>query len=362
MTKLFKRASITLAATMLYASVAYSADEKNPPIKPTAETVTRVYDVRSILQTVRDYPASAAMEGPVPAAVFEDFSRANAAAGFGMVPSPDKPAAPDMRTDLMTLIREAVDPESWRENGGAYGSIRIVRDAMIVTQTSENHQAVGNILSQLGETQQRAVRVRATWVTIGPDTESFIHRDAEKKEGRPQDKSAVFPAVDLQGLAKASLDSVRYDGEIVCLNGQTVHIEAGTGKSVVTALSPVVGQSSVGYDARVQYVRSGATLQVTPTIDPSGDVVLDLRSSVVELDPSTGTAMIDLAKVTPTTQGVLTGGGTSIMEKLGAASQSFATTVRLPVGRPVLVGGMTMTKGEKGGGQLYLVIQVNTGD
>jgi type II secretory pathway component GspD/PulD (secretin) len=351
-----------MVCALLFVGSAVRAQNKDAAPK----VITRVYDVASFLQRVTDYPyrgmASAKSIAMGEAAPQMGMEAEGMGAGMlhGTAPKSKGKSSEDQEEELVTLIKETVDPESWRDNGGSVGSARILHSMLIVTQTEENQQALGELLSQLRESTQRAVRVRASWITVTNTTDQFIDR---KPAAQPLPGSApVFPLVDLAGLVRAQADAIRYRGEIVCFNRQTVHIAAGRGRSVVTGVNPVVGTSVVGYDPTVEYVRSGAMLQVTPTISGDGGVVIDLQSSVNEIDEPQNDVLLDLTKVGATTQPIGPSGGITQIERLSALSQNFATTVRLPVGKPVLIGGMTMSSQGNDSQQLYLVWEVVAGE
>lgn len=55
--------------------------------------------------------------------------------------------------ELMHVITQSVDPESWREAGGPSGSIAKVsaKQSLVITQTYRNHYAIKKLLKQLAE-------------------------------------------------------------------------------------------------------------------------------------------------------------------------------------------------------------------
>lgn len=319
------------------------------------KTVTRVYDVKAFVEETPDYP----LRGE------RDSSERGGGQGLlsGYLNEQKESeklqeARVKMLDELRSLIKDTVDPESWRDNGGALGNVRLLGNRMIVTQTPANQQLVGSLLDQLLSEQQRVVRVRANWITLDESAEAFVSRQGD---GEAAQNARTFPVVDVDGLVKANPDALRYRGEIVCFNGQTVHLSAGPGRLVMTDLNPVVGQDSVGYDPDVEYLRSGATLQITPTIQQGG-VVVDLLSAVNELDPPTDERLFDAVQASPTTRGTLPLGGVTHLDRFSARSQEFATTAVLPVGKPVLIGGMTMPAKGPDAQQLYLVLEVIAGE
>jgi hypothetical protein len=51
--------------------------------------------------------------------------------------------------NMVELITDTIDPESWRDNGGMIGSIRELRGRLLVTQTWSNHERIAEDLYAL---------------------------------------------------------------------------------------------------------------------------------------------------------------------------------------------------------------------
>ncbi|MEE8169817.1 MAG: hypothetical protein V3T70_04650, partial [Phycisphaerae bacterium] len=64
------------------------------------------------------------------------------------------------------LIQSTIDPESWREAGGNIGSIRPLRNQLIVTQTSTAHQQLRDLLRQLREAHAIQIAVEARFISV----------------------------------------------------------------------------------------------------------------------------------------------------------------------------------------------------
>jgi hypothetical protein len=292
---------IVLLAMASCASVVPRAHAQDKPKPAAAEredvVITRVYDIRDLTRQIPDYPFLGSVVGSIPR-VAETRPPEGGGGLFGdQKPAAAKRTPETMATEVMNLVKETVEPESWRDAGGTVGAIRVVDGVLVVTQTQSAQQMIASLFEQFRETKARIVRIRARWITLDDAQLARI-------QGGPSTRPAsVFPAVDVAGLLKESPDAVKYRGEIACYNWQTVHLVAGHVRSAVTDLSPVVGQGAIGYDATVEFVRSGAMLQVTPMVQPDGTVALDLHSLVNELDEPSG--LIDLKKLTPATAGVI---------------------------------------------------------
>jgi len=67
---------------------------------------------------------------------------------------------------LIELIQQTIDPETWRAGGGNIGSIRALRNQLIVTQTSTAHQQLRDLLRQLREAHSIQIAVEARFITV----------------------------------------------------------------------------------------------------------------------------------------------------------------------------------------------------
>jgi hypothetical protein len=73
---------------------------------------------------------------------------------------------------------------------------------------------------------------------------------------------------------------------------------------------------------------------------------------------------IDLSKAPatqPVVQADLVNATATMIDRLNVVNQEFATTVRLPIGKKVLLGGMTLEPASQTdpGRQLYLVVELD---
>jgi hypothetical protein len=120
-------------------------------------------------------------------------------------------------------------------------------------------------------------------------------------------------------------------------------------------------QRNVGYQPIVEKPVIGALLEIRPTIAQGRSAVVDLKSTVT--GPTATTADALAAPPAPPE-----------VDRIAIHSQELATTMRVPLGEPVLVGGLTLkpaeaqsmldlgaAEGAVGGPefpQLYLVLEV----
>ncbi len=67
---------------------------------------------------------------------------------------------------LMDILRQTVEPDSWRETGGGDGSLRELNGQLIVYNTSEAHRQVVDLLTQLRETRALQISVECRFLNV----------------------------------------------------------------------------------------------------------------------------------------------------------------------------------------------------
>jgi hypothetical protein len=245
--------------------------------------------------------------------------------------------------DLIDAIQETIAPETWSATGG--GKITTLGTSLIVSAEEPVHQQVEALMAQLRERwgTVRTVTVRADWLWL---TEGEL---ADLTENGHVERARLREARD---EADANEDRPGgYSANITCYNGQTVHVVAGGQSLAVTGVVPVVGADSVGYQPLVAMIQEGAVLQITPTASTSGRyVVLDVHSRVSQVrerEIERGAEPNQFAALP-----------VPAIDRPLLMNQRLSTTLRIPVGQPALVGGMTF-ESEPGPGEpnLYLFVE-----
>jgi hypothetical protein len=325
------------------------------------KTVIRTYDLTELFRVPRNYPLP---PGVAPSSHLAQFERTPMGAD-GMFGGPGGmssggfggemgiPTQPPTTDTVVSLIVGTVAPETWREAGGALGSARLLGTRLVVSQTEPNHKLIEDLLNGIRDEGGGAymVRVNAYWVQLTPE-------DLRAIAGKSTDAAA---AATLKEVPDALLTDAKLysSGQTLGFNGQTVHVASGRANTIVTGIEPIVAQQAVGYKLETATVQSGVALQVTPQVLREGKMIaLDLHSIVTELDDAA--PLPDprvLGQDGPTTKPI----EQAIGNRSRVASQEFSTTARVPVGKKVLIGGMTFDPGAGADGakQLYLVIEAN---
>jgi hypothetical protein len=319
------------------------------------ETITRTYELGDMMRVTRHYPLDPSM---VPATRIggdpSQDGRSMFGGGGGGGGEGQAEVQPTATPEAMTsIIMETIEPESWRDKGGSMGSLRFLGSRLIVTHTPDAHKALSNLLQELSAGGAYMVAVRAQWVTFTPAELNEIYAKAGGQEGEKKGSRAV---VEVHAAALRD-DNIYSQGQTLGYNGQTVHVASGRGNTVVTGMDPVVGQNAVGYQLQTAVIQSGVALQVTPQVlDEGQTVALDVRSVVSEVEGS-----VD-SRAVPQTQPVSEREAMLFVDRPSVIAQQFSTTVRVPAGKKILIGGMTLDPAAKAKGakQLYLVLEATT--
>jgi mRNA interferase MazF len=135
-------------------------------------------------------------------------------------------------------------------------------------------------------------------------------------------------------------------GRIACTSGQLVHLAAGERRVVATGAVPVVG-GGIGYQPEIATANVGIVLEVRPTVaHDRKTAVLDVRNIVTQWRKPGTPIKVD-------------GDATARVDRVVMPTQQFAATMRVPIGRPVLIGGITLAPTDGQSKELYLVIQTS---
>ena len=342
-----------LAACAVLAFTAFSFAQATQPAaqaEAKPQVITRVYDFRDLMMTIGDYPFAGRIGAPSEKdVVMLSGTPSNATT---------QPTRSERIDELIRLIQETVDADSWRDAGGTVGSIRELSGLLVVTQTAEAHKQIETLLGQLREDHLRTVRVQADWVMLTPEQARALLAGDSKNDGKVSAR-----LIDPAALAKVG-ESIAFHAELSCFSGQTVSISAGRTRTAIVDQQAVVAQDAATLSPTVRQIQAGAMLQLTPTLETTLDTaVVDVHSHVADwTEPGHAEVTTRQTQATPT--GVKMGGeGPATIDRLNLLTQEFRTTARVPVGKPVLIGGMSSEPSQtaSGGGQLYLILQLTAG-
>lgn len=409
-----QRETLPVAATGPASTRAVAADSKpavgngsmlEPPATadlPPPPVDLRVYDIRDLIADVPGLTDS-------PDLLADDFSRgiashaqatarASAQLMQGNICFPARRRPIEIREgqsdemdpreqsieDVTRLITDSVSPDSWRETGGMYGSIKELSGQLVITQTADNHRAVATLLTQIRESRSINARVHAHWVLVADRADLDKVLKPASALGSSRGSSATRPSLSTRPAALlattvadlAALPSVlaSFDAETVCVNGQRVMLAAVRNRSAGPAGAASATPAGAIAAPVPSPLLSGLSLDVQQVLSPdraTAVLTLDAQWKEAWVEPTAGgSATYRTSAVTrPTTAG--SGGGKSSAaaeikipaDRRDGRTQEIRTSARVPVGQMVLIGGTTLdpavpAAGGKSPPRLYLFVEV----
>jgi hypothetical protein len=324
--------------------------------------VIHMYNVQDLMLG-RDFPYRStvmpptSLEPDMSGPAYGSAEAAAAAGGRGQLfgatePAEDRSAASALTPNvLVDLIQRTVEPDSWIENGGR-GKIDRVGALLVVTQTAENHKKIAELLEQF-RTDRPMIGIEAKWMLLD---------DAQVALIVPEDAARRTVPIQVTAAAlKEAKATVVYRAQVTCFDRQTTHMVSGQAQTLMANVTPVVAEAAVAWDPTISTMLWGALLEITPALTPGGNsVILKLHSSITEGSMRT-------KQVTSATPGGASGTKDGVSAATAKAEielpefllHTFRTTVRAPLDKGILIGGMTSPKAIDGK-VLYLFLQVSS--
>jgi beta-lactamase regulating signal transducer with metallopeptidase domain len=237
-------------------------------------TSTRTYDIRDLLVEVPDYEP--------------DFSP-SATAGLTTKPATtrEKRMTRQERVELLIrLIKETIDPDSWRDNGGIVGAVKELSGQLVVTQSAEAQRQLTNLLLQLRQTRSLQVQVDTKFVLLDAwAVERFnLHAAPATRTTRPstlltdvQIESLLHPT---DGKSHAKLIA---GPRLQVYNGQRGYVLAATQRRYISGYSMDAARNH--FDPTLETAEQGAIVDVQATISSDRKyATLTLRPRITRLD------------------------------------------------------------------------------
>ena len=325
--------------------------------------------------------------------------------GTGTSEEDEGPSREELVEQITTLIKTNISSDSWQDNGGTVGTLSELNGTLIVTQTPENQERVAALLEKLREQRAIQVTVEARFLTvqrnyledIGVDfdfafnttgrtddnlTQVNIGNSTADFTGAPSTgvpgsigETAVGLTANAPGGAPITftfLDDFQVNllvratqaaqtttsltaPRLTLFNGQRAFIAVQTLRAYVSDLEPVVADSAAAFDPEVETIPTGVSLDVQATVSADRKyVTLTLRPTLSAL-LNIFTFTFGGQTTTTAAAGGDPGGGTTIVTGDAAGSAGagivqlpetqvtqIATTVSVPDGGTLLLGGQTL--------------------
>jgi len=334
-----RRLAVSIAA--LFALAALPTMAWGQQAAETAEYSLRTYDVGDLVLNVPDYPYPSdtvglnrfGAPGGIPGG---PGGFGGGGGGFGATTTgsmggmtarvsqrqvTESVSAGITMDDILRVVINVVAPPAWSDNGGE-GEIQRLGTSLVVWQTAAVHEHIRDLLGQLRAEsgERKTVSIDARWLLLNSDElDEMLLSEASPAE------------VDREVLETYTRRPANIRGVTNCFSGQLVYIVGGTRRNHVSGQIPVVG-SGVGYQPIIEKTNFGALLQIRPTVMKGGQEAVVNVISTVSAPGVTVRSDQDAGGY---------GVASPMVDRVAIEIQELATTFRVPLGKPVLVGGLT---------------------
>lgn len=174
--------------------------------------------------------------------------------------------------EAIDLMQSLVEPESWREAGGAVGSIRSSGNLIIVTQTLDAHRQIESLLSFIRRAAPSALDADA-WIVRIPRNNAADWRTAIG-ESFPRIPADRVPAA----LRREAGIKVMFHGTSSGFNGRRIWFSNLSQRFVLGSYLPVLGDGVWSVQPVVESVNEGLELIALPLVAPdSQSLTLDVQ-------------------------------------------------------------------------------------
>jgi hypothetical protein len=286
--------------------------------------------------------------------------------------------------ELVQAIQTFVDPDSWNEQG----ELQVLGGALVVKQTPENHDLIAELLKEIRSSlgNRRTVSIDARWLLLSSDDLDAL---LDKENTAESTLLASRKQLDDHMRESSSLRAITH-----CFSGQKIYVVSGSKQNVVSGYIPVVGaleveeelEPVVSRDGRVRAItvqhsegmgpmRSESKVGYQPIVEkPNLGVLLELRPTLVGGEEQF--AIVDLkSTLSFSAAGAalpiqpMGNGLAPQVDRVKIETAELATTLRVPLGKPVIVGGLTQRPGQpvdasvdgadaQEAKQIYLILEV----
>ncbi len=129
-----------------------------------------VYDVKDLLMPIPNFDDAPSMDINDSLAFARAGDVRSTSSGQAIYPRGygeyDAERVDEDANQLVSLIRQTIDPDSWRANNGTVGSITEINGQLVITQTPTGHGRIGGLLSKLREQRAIQVAVESRFITV----------------------------------------------------------------------------------------------------------------------------------------------------------------------------------------------------
>ena len=223
----------------------------------------------------------------------------------------------------------------------------------------------------------RTISIRAHWLWLTNAQLETIAPEPKPGPGEPVISATPYGVINdaefAKLLAAPAVNGMKvsaYRAAVTCYNGQTVSALAGVQRSFVSGVNRTNSQGKEGREVKSEsletsLVEEGAGLQVTPLSTTSGKyTVLDVHTrvnSLVKQPLKAAPTVVEEVRADKPAAALSAESTDTKVDRQALQSYRLSTTLRVPSGRWMLVGGMTPSApdGRPEDADLYLIVRVN---
>lgn len=269
------------------------------------------------------------------------------------------------QADLIKTIKKTIAPDIWEEAGGP-ATIATLGNAYVISADEETHEQIDGLLNLFRKKwgTLRTVSIRAYWVWLSDDElDGLLVKKPADANSAANHAFGLIDEAKWPDVLKREKGKRGKRATITCYNGQTVSTVSGNEQLIVRNIKPVLlkgdddlPQGRVAYRTEMGSLLDGVALQVTPIANVAGDVVLLDVHSRVGIVSMPAKQLEKVAKVDgngPTPADLV-----SVIDRPESSVSKLETTIRAPIDRLMLVGGMSFNQGDEAGSDIYLFVKV----
>jgi hypothetical protein len=286
---------------------------------------------------------------------------------------------------LMDLIQNTISTKSWIDNGGN-GTISDVPShlSLAISQTWEVHRQIEELLADLRSRQRAApaFQIELRWLWLDAAHRDLLFAGSKGSTARAQ------KAIDSQRLSQIAGEVPSFNALANCLNGLNAVVASGDRRALIInavaadkgsgAYQPIVSMPNVGVMAMVAPIMLPGTKTAWLTVEsritrwspsrppavvsavwgPGKRIDIDAQQPAAILQQpaapppgssgpsSPASAASEPSKAAPASSHVKVlshgaGSASCPIDLPVMPTQEFGTTLRVPLGKPVLVGSIT---------------------
>jgi hypothetical protein len=207
----------------------------------------------------------------------------------------DAPAE-STRAQVMTKLKEvieAIEPDTWKDHGGAFGTIQDFDNVFLITQTTGVHAQIDRVLAELRQAHSVQISVESRIMFV--DEALYASLGFTSHTGGGMD-SRVIDDTELRSLLKQTQDDAKTvsisSPRLTLFNGQAGYIRVG---QRMTKQTP--GIIRLDFEAAASVDHRSVILQLEPSLSQPG--MNEQKASGKFTLPDKGTVLVGGFTVQP---------------------------------------------------------------